>query len=115
MIRVNELRKGCWVEYKGEYKQIASIKSFSPNENFVKFIGLQSNALVSCNEINPIPIDIPHMQQVPNTNAPELEELLANFCEKDILIGNEKYEVNYIHQLQKAYFLLMSDELEIQP
>lgn len=115
MISVNELRIGSWVEYKAKYKQIASIKSFSPNENFVKFIGLQSNALVSCKEINPIEIEVSHMEQISNLAAPELAELLLNFCEEEISIGDKKYAVNYVHQLQKVYFLLMNQELNIQP
>lgn len=115
MISINELIKGCWIEYRGEYKQISSTKSFSRNENFVKFSGLQSNAMVSCVDINPIKIDIPHFEFVSKLELSESIDLIFAMCNEFILINNIEFEVKYLHQLQRIYFLQTNKELDIQP
>ncbi len=115
MISINELIKGCWIEYRGEYKQISSTKSFSHNENFVKFSGLQSNAMVSCVDINPVKIDIPHFEFVSKLESSVTVDLMFAMCDEFILINNIKFKVKYLHQLQRIYFLLTNKELDIQP
>lgn len=126
MIKTNELMIGNWVLYEDKPIEVASI-----TDNSICFfenkIGVRKVILCKPNEIDPIPITEKllvkcgfdkHENWHSNdekyfTNIEDDEIMYYEDVDSYLLVGSGVY-VNFLHELQNAYFMLTKKQLEVK-
>lgn len=126
-MKPEELRIGNWVKYRGEPVKVEQLR--------VNCLGIaNSDVLVDYNEIEPIELTKEVLLKVGFEKNGNVYILICGgikisyYTDKvkqslDINVSREKrfyknelrsYDIEYLHQLQNAYYLLVNKELKIE-